>query len=141
MRLRKRFKNDEKLALALGLTQQSVSAIARGKYVPSEKYAKQIAMLEGTTLEEMVGPYGEKVTAAALGHEPPKSVRSMPDLFSNLDVCVHFYRSKKQWKPWTIAAARAGIFGAEDLQPPEWHDALDALEAVLATAALSPRRT
>ena len=125
-RVRKKHKNQEQMALALGLTQQSVGNLLLGKYKPSVQYAREIALADGRTLEELIGEgvpgtaYGDALSAAAASHYP------------NLETCLRFFGTGKAWSPWTIAAARAGIYGSEDLAPPAWEKRLDALEGTLA---------
>jgi DNA-binding XRE family transcriptional regulator len=122
-RIRKRFKNQEDMALALAIAQPSLSALLKGKWKPGVTTAKAIANLDHTTLEELVGPYGEsdgQVPASASGQT-----------FANLEVCVRFHAGTKTWSPWTLAAARAGFWGDSDLPPPAWPERLDMLEKTL----------
>jgi DNA-binding XRE family transcriptional regulator len=118
----------EAMALALGITQQSVSSLLKGKYKPGLKVARGIANLDGQTLEDLIGDFEDP--------DAPKS--SAPALlglasttFKNLDICIQFYASTKHWSPWTIAAARAGFFGTADFAAPEWATKLDVLERAL----------
>ena len=118
----------EAMALALGITQQSVSALMTGRYKPGVKVARGIANLEGHTLEQLVGDFADPEpapTAGATGH---------PNTFRGLETCVEFHASTRHWSPWTLASARAGIFGLVDFPAPEWTPKLDALEKVLEKA-------
>lgn len=117
----------EAMALALGVTQQTVSNLLKGTYHPGAAVAAAIANLDGQTLEQLVGDFN---------HPEPENVpapapQSAPESFSNLTTCIAFYASTKHWSPWTIAAARAGYFGLADFAPPEWADKLDALERTM----------
>ncbi len=124
-RVRKQFKNQEEMAVALHLTQQSVGNLLKRKYRPGLTTARAIANLEGMKLEDLIGDLGAPSV--------PDSQASVGS-FTNLDVCISFYASTKHWSPWTIAAARAGFFGPLDFPPPEWVPKLEALEKVLERA-------
>jgi transcriptional regulator with XRE-family HTH domain len=122
-----------KMALALGISQQSISNLLKRTYRPGLKVATEIAILDGRgSLEELVGVVAEA--------EPPE--RSIVTLggavddgpFANLTICVKFFASTKHWSPWTIAAARAGFFGNADFAAPEWASKLDHLEKALERA-------
>lgn len=115
----------EAMALALGISQPTVSNLLKGKYRPGVKVARAIANLDGQRLEELVGDFAEPDGAPML---PAGSA------FANLDVCIQFHRAKKQWSPWTIAAARSGFFGQSDFEAPEWAGKLDQLEKALERA-------
>ncbi len=121
-----------KMALALGVTQQTISNLLKGKYKPAIRVADEIATLDGHhSLDELIGPYGKDNGAHASGG----SVAPMKDEpFSNLSVCIQFFAATKHWSPWTIAAARAGFFGTTDFPPPEWVAKLDSLEKTLERA-------
>lgn len=120
-----------KLALAMGITQQSVSALLDGKYWPSPDKAEHLAILEGfESLEDMIGEYRKPDTDSSAPEKPPAT---------NLDVCIRFHQGSKTWSPWTIAAARAGYF-ADDVSAPEWVSRLDALETKLAPSAADETR-
>jgi transcriptional regulator with XRE-family HTH domain len=125
VKVKKSFKNQEQLALALHLTQPSLSALLLKKWQPSISTGKAIANLEGVTLEDLVGEYSDGTAPAHTAHDDP---------FPNLDVCIRFYSGRKAWSPWTTAAARAGFFGPDDVAPPAWAERLDHLEQLLATA-------
>lgn len=129
-KIRKRFKNQEQLALALHITQPSLSALMKGKWKPSVTVAKAIAHLDSMTLEDLVGPYGGEAESTVEKAEHP----FLPTPFPNLEVCVRFHGEMKKWSPWTLAAARAGYFGVDDLPPPAWTDRLDSLEKALERA-------
>lgn len=121
---KKRFRNQEACALALKLTQPSLSAMLHGKWKPGVTTARAIANLEGMTLEELIGPFAE---------DPPDAPTptSGNGGFTNLTKCVEFYAGSKQWSAWTIAAAQAGYFGTTDFTPPQWEAKLDLLERAL----------
>ena len=121
-----------KMALSIGVSQQTISKLLAGDYTPSPKIATQIAVLDGKeSLEDLIGAYppAEEAKAAlstglARGAEP----------FHNLTICIEFHASSKHWSPWTIAAARAGFFGQADFAAPEWASKLDQLERTLEKA-------
>jgi DNA-binding XRE family transcriptional regulator len=125
-RVRKKFKTQELMALGLGLSQQSVANLLIGKYRPSVQYAREIAILDGRTLEDLVGEgvpgtaYGDGISPVASSH------------FPNLETCLRFFQKQKTWSPWTVACARAAFFGSTDHEPPEWEKRLDGLETSLA---------
>ena len=121
----------EAMALALGITQQTVSALIKphGKYRPGLTVARGIANLDNQTLEQLVGEYADAE------HEPPQSrPKGQPGNYRGLETCVEFHASTRHWSPWTLAAARAGFFGMVDFPAPEWTPKLDALEKVLEKA-------
>lgn len=127
IRVWKRFKSEgktqEDLALALGLSQQSVSALLKREYSPGYGPARAIANLDGKRLEDLLDGFDES---------PEVSKTSKTDhAFAHLDICIQFHSGSKHWSPWTIAAARAGIFGASDFPAPEWGSKLDALEKAM----------
>jgi DNA-binding XRE family transcriptional regulator len=121
-----------KMALALGVSQQSISALLKGNYRPGVKVATEIAILDGhNDLEDLVGPFAtpaDRRAEVSGGHDGD------PHGFKNLDVCIQFHAATKHWSPWTIAAARAGFFGQADFAPPEWSGKLDTLERVMEKA-------
>jgi len=124
---KKRFKNQEHLALALHITQPSLSNLMNGKWKPGLTVARAIAQLEGMTLEDMVGPFGEL-------EEPPQAKRRQRQggpHYPNLEVCLDFHASTREWAAWTVAAARAGFFGPEDYPPPKWPEKLETLDRAL----------
>ncbi len=134
---RKQFKDQPKaqvkMALALGVSQQSVSKLLKGEYRPGPKVAAEIAVLDGKeALEDLIGDFAEP--SAALSAANGDRERNDRGGFANLDICVQFFASTKHWSPWTIAAARAGFFGQADFAPPEWASKLDALEKALERA-------
>lgn len=130
LRVWKRFKADgktqEDMALALGISQQSVSNLLKGDYRPGFKPARAIANLDGKKLEQLLEGFALNDT--------PSSAPPGGSTFLNLDVCLQFYAATKHWSPWTIAAARAGFFGNADFAPPEWSGKLDLLERALEKA-------
>lgn len=133
---RKHFKDQSKapqvkMALALGISQQSVSKLLSGLYRPSLKVATELAILDGKeSLEDLVGEYA--TVASSYGPSSPPSPSS--GHFPNLDVCLAFNVGSKTWSPWTVAAARAGFFGPKDFPAPDWQGRLDNLEKVLERA-------
>lgn len=124
---KRRFKNQEQLALAIGMTQPSLSAYLQGKWRAGVEKAKGIAHLEGVTLEELVGPYKKEKAV-----KPSK--KTLRGDYPNLDTCIDFYATTHAWSAWTIAAAHAGFYGPEDFTPPKWAEKLDALEKMLEKA-------
>lgn len=131
-------KTQEEMALALGITQQSVSNLVRGTYHPGIRVARAIANLDGKTLEQLIGDYAVPEAAPAMslaeavasGYGPSTAAQPFP----NLTTCLQFHASSKHWSQWTIAAARAGFFGNADFAPPEWAGKLDHLEKALEKA-------
>lgn len=126
---RRQFKDQPKpqvkMALALGISQQSVSKLLDGVYRPGIKVATEIAVLDGKEdLEDLIGPYTV----------PSSAPKSMADGMPNLDACVQYHTGQKSWSAWTIAAARAGFFGPHDLPAPMWEGKLDHLEKALERA-------
>lgn len=120
------------MALALGLSQTSISALLKGAYVPSVQVAEELATLGGfSTLEEMVGKYYMRGRAER-GEIPPSSESGsqLPRGTSNLRKCLEFY-GRSHWKPWVVAAAEAGYFGDDDPSPTAWQKLLDDLEKKL----------
>jgi transcriptional regulator with XRE-family HTH domain len=126
-RMKKEGKTQEDMALAMGVSQQSISNLIKGTYSPGVKPARQLANLDGKTLEQLVGEFGVEDNGA---EERP----ILASGFANLDVCIQFYAATKHWSPWTIAAAKAGFFGLSDFAPPEWAGKLDTLEKALERA-------
>ncbi len=124
---KKRYRNQEELALALKITQPSLSALIHRKWRPGVTVARAIANLEGMTLEAMIGPFADDEPA-------PKSSSDAGGPFENLTVCIRFFSTTRHWSPWTIAAARAGFFGNADFAAPEWASKLDVLEKALEKA-------
>lgn len=122
----------EAMALALGISQQSVSALLLGKYNPGIKVARNIANLDGHTLEQLLPDWGKDDEPESRAHLVGVST------FANLDVCLKFYATTKHWSAWTIAAAQSGFFGNTDLEAPEWASKLDHLEKVLERARKTP---
>ncbi|MBA2685295.1 MAG: helix-turn-helix transcriptional regulator [Gemmatimonadaceae bacterium] len=130
LRVWKRFKAEKKtqedMALALGISQQSVSDLLKGSYRPGYRPARMLANLDGKKLEQLLEGFSLDVEPGA-DAVTPRPLSS----FANLDVCIQFYASSKHWSAWTIAAARAGFFGGADFAPPEWAAKLDILERAL----------
>jgi transcriptional regulator with XRE-family HTH domain len=131
LRVWKRFKAEKKtqedMALALGISQQSVSDLLKGTYRPGFRPARAIANLDGKKLEQLLEGFSASEGDADMSHGKHDHHLT----FSNLDICIKFFASSKHWSPWTIAAARAGYFGTTDLEPPEWSSKLDYLEKAL----------
>lgn len=129
-RFKKEGKTQEELALALGISQQSVSAMIKGDYSPGVKPARALANLDGATLEMLIGDFG--VPEGSPGSAPSHATGGSG--FKNLDVCIDFHAASKHWSPWTVAAAKAGFFGNADFAPPEWAGKLDSLEKAMERA-------
>ena len=131
MRVWKRFKSEKKtqedLALALGISQQSVSDLLKGNYRPGYRPARAIANLDGKRLEDLIDGFGD----IGAPDEPHSSAHGAPHDFANLTICIQFHAGSRHWSAWTLAAARAGIFGATDHPAPDWTAKLDALEKAL----------
>ncbi len=124
-----------KMALALGVTQQSISNLLKGKYKPAIRVADEIATLDGHhSLEELIGPYGKDNGAAGSAYPGSSMGPKSDEPFANLSICIQFFAASKHWSPWTVAAARAGFFGTTDFPPPEWVGKLDHLEKALERA-------
>jgi len=119
-------KTQEDMALALGISQQSVSDLLKGNYRPGFKPARAIANLDGKKLEQLLDGFA--------ADDAPAPAHVAAGAFANLDVCIQFHAATKHWSAWTIAAARAGFFGNSDFAPPEWAGKLDALEKALERA-------
>lgn len=111
----------EAMGLAIGVSQQSVSNLLKGKYNPGWKVASNIANLDGQTLEQLLGHHLEKPA------EPKAKSAKLP----NLRKCIDFYEDEKHWSPWTIACAEAGYFGKDDFRPALWVEKLTGLEKLL----------
>lgn len=127
----------EAMALAMGLTQQTISALInpKGKYNPGRDVATAVANLDGQTLQQLIGDYADPDSRHGDDEdEPSSSQERRPTRFTNLDKCIHYHAGSKHWNAWTIAAAQAGFFGPTDFPPPEWSGKLDALERVLEKA-------
>jgi DNA-binding XRE family transcriptional regulator len=131
----------EAMALALGLSQQTVSSLIKpnSTYNPGFQVATAIANLDGKRLVDLIGDYGDEPddeSEESSTHE--KTATSMPPAaeagFRNLAVCIEFYAAEKHWSPWTVAAARAGYFGTSDFAAPAWATKLDYLEKLLEKA-------
>ena len=125
---KKRFPNQEALALALNLTQPSLSALKHRKWKPGVTTARAIANLEGMTLEDMIGPFADEPAPAA------SNTNGVGGELPGLTRCLEFYAGSKHWSTWTVAAARAGFFGLSDFAPPQWEAKLDYLEKALEKA-------
>lgn len=121
-------KPQTKMALALGISQTSVSALLRGNYTPSVPIAEELAVLAGyESLREMVGDYFQPGTkegdeARAVAQMVATGVTRYP----NLRTCIEFHQ--RRWAPYVIAAAEAGFFKGEDVAPKDWEGRLDELE-------------
>lgn len=128
----------EAMALALGVSQQTVSSLIdpKGTYNPGFTVATAVANLAGMTLDALIGDHEEPDDEPAPpDSEQPQMMPMMPpSSFKNLDVCIQFMSSTRHWSPWTVAAARAGFFGNADFDAPAWVDKLDGLERVLEKA-------
>lgn len=127
-RRNKTFKTQKEHALALGITQQSLSNLIGGTYRPGISVAEHIAELEGVDLETLVGDF-ERPTP-----EPPavgrKGSKVGELLYPNLNACVTYHSSNgKLWAAWVVAAAQSGYFGILDVSSAEWFERLNKLEA------------
>lgn len=126
----------EAMALALGLSQQTVSALLDpdNKYKPGYRVAAAVANLDGKTLDDLIGEYSHEDQSTE--EEPESKAQPLvgPESFANLTICIHYNSATKHWSPWTVAAARAGFFGLSDFPPPEWQSKLDQLEKALERA-------
>lgn len=123
-------KSQIKMALALGISQQSVSKLLKGEYRPGIKVASEIAVLDGKEgLEELIGDFAMPATSPNAAYHAAGG-----SSFANLDTCIAFHAPTKHWSAWTIAAARAGFFGNADFAPAEWAPKLDHLERILEKA-------
>lgn len=122
---RKKYKNQEEFALALGITQPSASSLLRRKWQPGLSTARHIAEALGQSLESLIGPIATIATSPG-----PKRTANTSG-YPNLEICVQFHTGRKAWSAWTVAAARAGLFGPTDYSPPEWTPKLDALDETL----------
>jgi|CXWL01.1.fsa_nt_gi transcriptional regulator with XRE-family HTH domain len=114
------------MALALGVSQQSVSNLLRGTYRPGLKIATEIATLDGKDLEELIGSFPSTPERQAT-----RDLHGGPSAFPNLDICIQFHAASKHWSAWTVAAAKAGYFGLTDFAAPEWTTKLDGLERLM----------
>lgn len=124
---RKEFKNQSDLAKSLKLTQPALSNLLAGKWKPGMTTALAIAELDGQELVDLIGPLQSGADVPPSGLLP----LSDEDRFHNIDVCVKFWHGRKTWSAWTIAAAKAGLFGDQDFPAPEWQPRLDRLEKAL----------
>lgn len=129
---KKRFRTQADLAMALKLTQPSLSSLLHRKWKPGLETAEYIAQLESVSLKDLIGPYeGEEKVKPGPSLRPRAISSSGGMVFPNLDVCISFHAGSKHWSAWTIAAAQFGYFGNKDFQPPQWVEKLDALEKLL----------
>lgn len=143
---RKRFKwmkktdehpaGQEAMALALGISQQSVSALLKpdGKYNPGEKVAAAIANLDGQTLQQLIGDYESELADDPKAKKRAALQAAIGATFENLEACIRYHAGEKEWSPWTLAAARGGFFGPTDFPAREWTEKLDHLEKALERA-------
>jgi hypothetical protein len=117
----------KKMALALDLSQTSISALLAGTYVPSVQVAEDIAILAGfESIKDLVGPYYH----ATEDENPPSSGPSLSShAYPNLTKCIDFH-GKDHWPAYVIAAAKAGYY-EDDVPPKEWTARLDALQKLL----------
>ena len=126
---REQFKGKPKAQVSFGralgkLSQSSVSALLNGTYVLGLKRAEYLAQLAGyDSLKDMIGPYLHDDDDADSSAE--LVTRSK---FANLEKCIE-YHGATEWKPWVLAAARAGYYGDEDFTPKEWEKRLNSLQS------------
>lgn len=123
-RHQKNFRNQTELAKALGITQPALSSMLARKWDPGVTTARHIATLERLDLEGLLPDWkGAPATMRPGG-------ASQPDR-PNLDKCLLWHEDEARWSPWTIAAAREGVYGTGDFAKAEWVMKLDALEKAL----------
>lgn len=123
-RHQKRFKNQTELAKALDITQPALSSMLSGKWAPGVTTARHIATLDRVDLEDLLPDFKAPPTM-----RPPGGPGSP---LPNLDKCLLWHEDETRWSPWTVAAARAGVFGPADFGKAEWVTKLDVLEKALA---------
>jgi hypothetical protein len=113
------------------LSQSSVSAVLLGKQTLSVERAELLAKLAGfESLRAMIGEFG--LVAAVSDQAGSGTVAGGGAVWmQNLKKCVDYF-GENNWPAWVVAAARAGIFGAEDVSPKEWERRLHALGAYMA---------
>lgn len=105
------------------LSQSSVSAVLNGKQTLSPERGELLAKLAGfPSLRDMIGDFG---ASAIMGDATPPT-----GVYPNLKTCIDFH-GEFTWPPWVIASARAGIFGADDVEPKEWARRLQELSAFI----------
>ncbi len=121
----KRFKNQTELAKALDLTQPSLSSMLAGKWAPGLTTARHIATLDKLELEDLLPDFKSPATTR---QGAPGTEGDLP----NLEKCLVWHEDEARWNAWTIAAARAGVYGTSDYGKTEWVTKLDALEKALA---------
>ena len=114
----KRFRNQTELAKAIDITQPSLSSLLSGKWSPGLTTARHIAELERVDLEHLLPNF--RADRQAGGLELP-----------NLEKCLSWHEDENRWSSWTVACARAGVYGDADFQKAEWVTRLDALEKTL----------
>jgi DNA-binding XRE family transcriptional regulator len=115
----KKWRNEREMAADIGVAQQSLNGLIKRSWTPSVRAAHGIARASGIELRDVVG------------NMPGVTDQTFDD-YPNLDVCVRFHTGEKTWSPWTLAAARAGFFGAQDWPARAWVERLDRLETALA---------
>lgn len=121
----KRFKNQTELAKALDITQPALSSMLSGKWHPGVTTARHIAALERMDLEDLLPEWKAAPATARPGTIPAGPERP------NLEKCLVWHEDENRWSPWTIAAAREGIYGTGDFAKAEWVGKLDVLEKAL----------
>lgn len=120
------------MALALGITQQSVSNLLKGTYNPGWKVATNIANLDGQTLDQLLSHIESPPEELAIADTNTRIFGPLPlSALPNLKKCVDYHEDEGRWAPWTIAAAQAGFFGEKDFPTKEWENRLDRLQAVM----------
>lgn len=108
----KKKKTQADLAKSLDLTQPSLSKLLSGDYKPGVPIARNIADLEGVSLEELLPGFVDK------------KKKGKP----HLEVAASYHEGK--WPVWAVAAARESPL--DDVEPEEWTPIIEAIRAALA---------
>lgn len=125
-RHQKNFRNQTELAKALGITQPALSSMLSRKWAPGVTTARHVATLERLDLEELLPDWKVVMTSRPGSGNPGSNERP------NLEKCLVWHEDENRWSPWTVAAAREGIYGASDFPKADWVAKLDAIEKALA---------
>lgn len=119
-----KFKNQKDMAKALGITQPALSSLLAGKWSPGVTTAQHIAELDRLDLEDLIPDFRAPRSRSGSG---PVSDAERP----NLEKCLSWHEDESRWGAWSVAAVRAGLYGAEDFGKTEWVTKLDAVEKAL----------
>jgi hypothetical protein len=95
-----------------------------GKWRPGLTTARHIASLEKLDLEDLLPDWSSPPSL-----RPSSGARG--DARPNLEKCLVWHEDENRWSEWTIAAARAGVYGTGDFAKSEWVGKLDHLEKAL----------